>query len=206
MRAKRSRGVTIAGGFLLLFGLWGFIFQFIGNAFFLWNRPLWLKFVSYLAYSFKSLRTSGAAIPQIADMVDYFIGTVLGENPYLMLFQFILLPILAFLIFMSGRGILALRDEWRRTAMAVFLLTSILNFIIRIYVHSYLTMFIVAGKMSGSKVIHTAYEVTKTVKISSDILVKGLVFSVLINALLIFFLTRPKVRRQFRKKKEAATV
>jgi len=84
--------------------------------------------------------------------------------------------------------------------MSVSFLLALSVFVEEIYTVTYTVMFVVAGKAVTYGKQDVVGEVTKTMKMMPELLIKRLFLMVLPVCLLVFFLTHRKVSRQFKQK------
>lgn len=200
MDKKRSRGVMVAGWGLIILGAYGFIARVITNILFFGSPKSSVKLVTFFSGWFKALKNSGYPLNEIAENVDYMTRMIFNDKPHFVIVTWVVFPVLFFLLFMSGIGILELRNDWRKAAVIVSFFLALTMLVEKIYTISYVIMFVVVGKAITYGKEEVMAEIMKTMKLMPEVLVKDLFMVILPVCLLGFFLTCKSVRKKFKQK------
>ena len=197
MNMKRSIGVTLVGLFLAAYGLVIFLFNLLSVILILNKDAHAAKAAVFLVRLYPSLRNAGIPVADIGGFLVSFIRMIYRTHPFLVLVSCMIIPFLGFMLFLGGMGILRLKEYWRRGSMIFFGLLVAVNYCTRIYEKFYFFYIMVVAKAqnSGGKGFFSGIQ--GLAGFFSFSLVSDFIFSACLICLLVFFLTRLKVKAQF---------
>lgn len=197
MEKKRSIGVTIVGYYLLLYGIIGFLGWVIWNTLFVRNSPICINLLTGFSRHFRELNNSEVSLSEISRNMIFLIKEMHRDHPSLMLIDFMIIPLLCFLLFWGSIGILRLKEQWRKRIIIVFPLIMLFRLIAGIYFKFYVLITIIIGKIADPKGKDIISETMNFTKFYPQLFVKDLIATIFWCLLIVFFLTRPNVKEQF---------
>ncbi|MBP6920617.1 MAG: hypothetical protein KBC23_06475 [Candidatus Omnitrophica bacterium] len=197
MNKKRSRGVIVLGLLLSAYGFLTFVGNIISSLAAFHNEAFLTKALSFGARFFAVFRNAGMPLTEIGGLLSGITRMVYREYPFLAIVSFVIIPTIGFIVFLGGIGILRLKESWRKGSMAAYALLLCTVFCSRIYVGLYMVYVFMVGKIINSQGPELVLGIKGLMRSGSAMLVKDFIGHAFLLSLLVFFLTRPKVKAQF---------
>jgi len=197
MKNERSIGVAIIGWFFVVYGFLGFLGSLLFNQL-LWNNFLSAKWTNLAFRAYPNIRILGLTGSELTGYFRSLFEKLFMEYPALWMFHIFLIPLSLFIIALGGIGILRLKNEWRNATIGVFIILMLAKFIIGIYFKSYIFMTIIKGKLINPSNKEVAFGIEKILLLFSRSIVQDLFATILLISIVIFYLTRPKVKERFK--------
>lgn len=199
MEKKRSTGVTIYGWICIVGGIVMFFSSTFVSLLFFYNKVLFCKVMLILAHFYPAYEKLGMSQAKLADFFVVFIETLMPKITFSLIF-FVLMPVMGYLIFRGGIGILKLQNSWRKAMIGIHAAAMTLSFIEGMYISTNLLSWVVIGAVlrNPNLPFDMPFKLQHIIGILPDALTKSLFSRVIWLNIIIYFLTRPKVKEQFK--------
>jgi hypothetical protein len=191
MEKKKSIGIVIIGWIFVIYGFLGLLGSLLFSQSF-WKNYLWIKFANLSFRIYPTYINSGWE-----SCFKIIFDKLFSEHPALLISYFFLIPILFFIIFLGGIGILRLENKWRRVTIYTFIILMFTKFVFEIYLKSYIFMALIMGKLINPSSKEVVSEIEEKILMLPRIIVQDLLIKILLISIVIFYLSRSKVKEQF---------
>ena len=191
MKNNKSISIIILGLVFAIYGLLGLLGSILFSQSF-WKNYLWTKLANI---QFKIYPTS--TNPEFEKYFKILFDKLFSEHPILFISYFFLIPILFFIIFLGGIGIMRLKNKWRIATLKTFSILMFLKFVFEIYIKSYIFMALIVDKLIKPSSKEVVSEIEEMILILPRVIAQDLLIKILLISVAIFYLTRAKVKEKF---------
>lgn len=191
MKNKKSIGTIIFGWVFAIYGLLGLLGSMLFSQSF-WKNYLWTRLANI---PFRIYPTS--TDPEFDRYFKILFDKLFSEHPIIFISYFFLIPILFFIIFLGGIGILRLKNKWRIATLKTFIILMFLKFVFEIYLKSYIFMALIVDKLIKPSSVEVISEIEEMILMLPRVVAQDLLIKILLISVAIFYFTRAKVKEQF---------